>query len=380
MGAIGIDYTPAYEQGGGIGRLVRELIRALAQTDQTTQYQLFVAGAIKSHLLASLGPNFHWNHTRLSPTWLARIWYRANLPLPIEWFTGNIDLFHATDFVLPPTHKTTRTLVTVHDLSFIRVPDAASPRLKTYLDKVVPHSVRRADHILADSQATKDDLITLYNLPAEKITVLLSGVDNHFHLVTDKNTLEQVRAKYQIPDRPYIFSVGTIQPRKNYERMIRSLAQVRNRGFDVSLVIAGGKGWLSNPIYTTIEETHMADYVHLIGFAKDQDLPALYTGATLTAFPSLYEGFGFPVLESMACGTPVITSNISSLPEVAGNAALLINPLNIDEITFAIQRLLEDTTLRKHLIEQGFQQAQSFTWQASAQHLMEIYAKILNRS
>ncbi len=166
MASIGIDYTAAYEQGGGIGRYVRELVTALARLDTTTEYRLFVSGVKAQKPLPPLpGANFNWRGTRITPLWLARLWQRAQIPLSVETFTGRVDLYHATDFTLPPTRSKTRTLLTVHDLSFVRVPEAASPALKAYLDAVVPRSVRRADHVLADSQATKDDLIALYNTP-----------------------------------------------------------------------------------------------------------------------------------------------------------------------------------------------------------------------
>lgn len=289
----------------------------------------------------------------------------------MELFTGSVDLYHATDFVLPPARS--RTLLTVHDLSFVRVPEAASPPLKAYLDAVVPRSVRRADHILADSQATKDDLIDLYNTPAEKITVLLSGVDARF-----KPTINAtVRQKYNIPDRPYIFSVGTVQPRKNYTRLIHALAALRSRGMDLGLVIAGGAGWLQDPIYASISETQMEDYVRFIGFADDADLPALYSAARVTAVPSLYEGFGIPVLKSMACGTPVLTSNVSSLPEVAGDAALTVTPTDLEAIIDALQRLTSEESLRADLIAKGLARTRAFTWDRSAQQLHDIYLRML---
>ncbi len=369
---ITIDYTPAYEQGGGIGRYVRQLVAALATHDTNTDYNLFIAGA--GQLPASLAPNFTWQPTRISPLWLARFWHRLKLPFPVEIFTGRTQLYHATDFVLPPTLRQTRTLLTVHDLSFVRVPEAASPRLKAYLDAVVPRSTRNADHILADSQATKDDLIALYDLPPEKITVLLSGVEDRFKRV--EHTFA-IRQKYNIPDRPYIFSIGTVQPRKNYERLIQALARLRSSGHDVGLVIAGGKGWLDAPIYAMIEQSQMADYVHFIGFADDVDLPALYSAAACVSFATLYEGFGFPVLEGMACGTPVLTSNVSSLPEVAGDAALMVDPYNVEAITDALRRLLDDTQLRETLIGRGYIQAAKFTWESSAKHLIQIYQQML---
>jgi glycosyltransferase involved in cell wall biosynthesis len=305
---------------------------------------------------------------------MARIWHRARIRLPVDGFTGAVDLDHASDFVLPPT-RARSTLLTVHDLSFVRVPEAASPALKAYLDVVVPRSVRRADHVLADSQATKDDLIALYDTPPDKVTVLLSGVDARFR---PTNT-PAVREKYRIPPRPYIFSVGTVQPRKNYARLIQALAALRGRGHDLGLVIAGGRGWLEDPIYAAIHDAGMDDYVHFIGFADDADLPALYTAARVTAMPSLYEGFGLPVLESMACGTPVLTSNVSSLPEVAGDAALTVDPGDLDAIVGTLQRLADDETLRAGLINKGIARAAQFTWDRSARQLVEIYARLLAR-
>jgi glycosyltransferase involved in cell wall biosynthesis len=376
--SIAIDYTPAYEQGGGIGRYVRELIAALAKIDQTTDYRLFVAGATSAVLPKPPGDNFQWKPSRISPRWYARLWHRARLPYPVEAITGKVNLYHATDFVLPPTLPGTRTLLTVHDLSFVRVPETASPALKAYLDAVVPRSVRRADHVLADSAATKADLIDLYGTPTDKITVLLSGVEARFKRVDDPAALQQAREKYQLSSRPFVFSVGTVQPRKNYGRLIEAVARLQSQGHDVDLVIAGGHGWMEDPIYETIRAAHMEEHVRFIGFAADEDLPALYSAAVCAALPSLYEGFGIPVLEAMACGTPVVTSNVSSLPEVAGDAALTITPTDLDALTTALERLLTDRALRQSLVQRGYRRAQQFSWEASAQHLRRIYAFLTN--
>ncbi len=377
MTRIGIDYTPAYEQGAGIGRLVRDLVTTLARQDIETCYRLFVAGH-QGDLADPLAANFSWAPTRITPRWLARIWQRARLPVPIELFTGRVDLYHATDFVLPPTLPRTKTIVTVHDLSFERVPDVASPALRAYLRQVVPRSVRRADHVIADSQATKDDLVDLYAIPRDKVTVLLSGINPRYAPVTTRNVLLTIRSKYRLPDRPYLLAVGTVQPRKNYSRIIQALARLRQAGYAIDFVIAGGKGWLEDEMYQTIAATGMRDYVHLIGYVDDEDLPALYSHAACVGYPSLYEGFGFPVLEGMACGTPVVTSTVSSLPEVAGDAALLVNPHDVTAITNAIQRILDDHTLRETLIQRGFEQVKGFTWAQSARHLREIYQQVLD--
>jgi glycosyltransferase involved in cell wall biosynthesis len=382
LSPIGIDYTPAYEQGGGIGRYVRELVAALAAYDCETDYRLFVAGVGRNGtpgragtLPPAPGPNFRWKGSRFSAEWFARIWHRARIPIPVERWTGQVALFHATDFVLPPTRPATRTVLTVHDLSFVRAPETASPSLRRYLERVVPRSVRSADHVLADSQATKDDLIALYGTAPEKVTVLLSGVNPRFKPVRDPAAIAAVRARYGIGASPFVLAVGTVQPRKNYERLMQALSALADK--QANLVIAGGRGWLQGPIYQAIDRLEMRDRVRFIGFAGDADLPALYSAARCVAFPSLYEGFGLPILEAMACGTPVVTSNVSSLVEVADEAALLVDPLSVDQIAAALDSLLHDDALCARLVKQGLERARLFTWERAAAQLHALYARLL---
>lgn len=377
MPLIGVDYTPAHEQTGGIGRYVRQLLGALAALPDENQYRLFVAGGKPASLSNPPGPRFGWRSTRISPKWLARLWHRLNLYLPVEAFVGRVDVFHATDFVLPPTLPHTRTLLTVHDLSFVRVPESASPRLKVYLDTVVPRSIKRADYVLADSLATKLDLVDLYGISSDRVEVLLSGVDSVFRPIHTAN-FASIRAKYQIGECPYLFAVGTVQPRKNYARLIEALSIVRAGGLEIELVIAGGKGWLEDPIYAALDQLDMRPYVHFIGFAAEEDLPVLYSHALCSVFPSLYEGFGLPILEAMACGTPVVTSNLSSMPEVAGDAALLVYPYRVEEIADGIQSVVEDSSLRQSLIQKGHERAKLFTWEKSAQQLLQVYQRLLD--
>ena len=378
MCRIALDYTPAFEQTGGIGRYARELTAALATIDSSSSFRLFVAGAAKTQLPQPPAENFTWKPTRISAKWLARLWHRIGLRVPVETFIGPVDLYHATDFVLPPTRTGTRTLLTVHDLSFIRVPSTASPPLKAFLDETVPRSVEAADHVLADSEATKSDLIDLYETRADKITVLYSGVDSGFSQVSDPIELERVRLKYGLEQVSYLLSVGTVQPRKNYSRVIEALSGIRRMGHDLHYVIAGASGWLEDEMRQTIERTKMNDFVHLLGLVEDRDLPALYSGARMLAMVSLYEGFGLPVLEAMACGTPVVTSNLSSLPEVSGDAALLVDPYDTGAIREAILELETDADKRAQLIQAGFLRAKRFSWNRAARQLRSIYDEMLS--
>ena len=373
---IGIDYTPAWEQGAGIGRYVRELVAALAREDRERVWRLFVAGSRKSRLPMPPGNNFHWRPAPLSAQSLQRLWFRAHIPLPVETFTGPLTLFHATDFVLPPVRRGTRTLVQIHDLSFLRVPETSPPALRSWLERVVPASVGRADHVLADSSATRDDLLEhCKETPDTRVSVLHGGVDERF-LPQPAGKQQAIRKKYGLDQWPFIFSVGTLQPRKNHGRLVQALSLLVEGGLDLHLVIAGGAGWLSEPFHRQLQESGIEDRVHMTGFVDDADLPALYSAAEVFAFPSLYEGFGLPVLEAMSCATPVVTSNLSSLPEVAGDAALLINPLDVEDLADALRRLISDSQLRRQLIQAGQTRAGQFTWRKAALQLLDVYRRV----
>jgi glycosyltransferase involved in cell wall biosynthesis len=404
---IGIDITSAVRQGAGIGRFTRELIRALLSLEgghrmPSYEYVLFAATgglprstteprlayvtqpAIARHLKfetpalrsgASAGASV-CDLRFLSDDWLHRIWHRARLPIPIEIAIGRVDLFHEPDFVLPPTLPGTPTVLTVHDLSFIRDPESAFPKLRRYLNRVVPRSVARAAHILADSLATKNDLVGLFGTPPEKITVMYGGVDPRFAPAREPERLAALRAKYSLGPEPFILGLGTVQPRKNYRRLIQAFSNIKSQISNVRLVIAGGKGWLYDDIFAEVKRLGLEGSVLFPGFVDDDDLPTLYSAAELLAYPSIYEGFGFPVLEAMACGSPVVTSNTSSLPEVGGEAALLVEPTDVEAIAGAILCLLQDADLRRNLIARGFEQAHKFTWEKAAAQLLDLYASV----
>jgi glycosyltransferase involved in cell wall biosynthesis len=376
---IGIDVSAAINQGGGIGRYTRELVQALAKEDSLYDFRLF--SAKQPAVLPVPDPiptssNVVYREAPFSQRWLYRIWYRLQLPLPLQWFTGELDLFHSPDFTLPPVTGNIPTLLTVHDLSFLHYPATFTPSLVSYLNRVVPRSIRRATHILADSQVTKNDLVELWNVSEEKVTVLHSGVSEAFRPVADKSHLELVRRKYNLGQQPYLFSVSTLQPRKNYQFLIRAFRPIADK-YPHNLVIAGGKGWMYQQITAEIKKQELEDRVKLIGFADDSDLPSLYSEAALFVFPSLYEGFGLPLLEAMACGVPVITSDASSLPEVAGDAALLVSPHLQEDWSHLMVQLLRDPDQRKEMVAAGFLQARRFTWKLAARKLLDIYRKLL---
>jgi glycosyltransferase involved in cell wall biosynthesis len=227
--------------------------------------------------------------------------------------------------------------------------------------------------ILADSESTRRDLEELMGVSGARILVLYPGVEDRFRRVRQPAELERVRARYGLPRR-FILGVGTLQPRKNFAGLIEAFA--RAKAEDLDLVIAGGPGWLYEDIREAIDRHDVEGSVHLLGFVDDVDLPALYTLATVFAFPSWYEGFGLPLLEAMACGTPVVAANNSSLPEVAGDAALLVDAASTDQLVNALHVLLTDRAQRERLIAAGHKQARGFTWARAASRLKTCYESL----
>ncbi len=375
MTRIAIDYTSAVRQTAGIGRYTRGLIGALAVADHSTQYVLFSAG--RDSQPRAWPPNFALRELPLSDRQLAVLWQRLRVPVPVEWITGQVDLYHSPDFVLPPVRRA-RTALTVHDLSFLRHPECSSPPLLEYLLRAVPRSVARADVLLADSENTRQDLVELLGVEEERVFVVYAGVDARFAPRTPDPQRAAVLERYGIR-RPFILGLGTLQPRKNFCRLIHAYAQLRDEcRVPHQLVIGGGKGWLYEDIFDAVDTLGLHGDVLLSGFVDDADLPTLYRAADAFAFPSLYEGFGIPVLEAMSCGTPVVTSTTSSLPEVAGDAALCVPPDDVGALAHALWRLLDDQELRAVLRERGLAQAGRFTWESAAEQLLRVYRHVLS--
>jgi glycosyltransferase involved in cell wall biosynthesis len=389
---IGIDYTAALRQGAGIGRYTRCLVQALLELDLHNEYALLAAtaglsgaarsqqGATESTSRSSFPDipdraNVRTIGLPVTDRTLAILWHRLRLPLWVELACGSLDVFHSPDFTLPPVRRA-RTVLTVHDLSFMRVPESSHPRLRSYLLQAVPRSARRADIVLADSQWTRADVIELLGVDPRRVEVLYPAVERRFQRVQDVHWLDTVRTRYRLPAQ-FVLGVGTLQPRKNFHRLIEAYAKVSaNLGGDVQLVIAGGTGWLYEDIFRKVKQLGLQEVVHFPGYVADEDLPALYTLAGMFAFPSLYEGFGLPALEAMACGTPVVASNASSLPEVVGDAALLVDPLDVDALAEAMVKAFTDADLRAEMTRRGLARAREFTWAQAARNLLDVYAEL----
>lgn len=375
---IALDYTPALRQGAGIGRYTRGLVDGLSTLVSVDDITLLVAADAVDRLAAS-PPPFPTRRLPLTSRQQAILWHRLRAPLPVEWFAGRMDIYHSPDYVLPPLRRA-RGVMTVHDLSFLQVPDCADAGLRRYLEQAVPHAVQRAARILADSHSTRHDLVTVLGVDAARIDVVYPGVSSAYKPVTDEALRRDVRQRYKL-EQPFLLSVGTLEPRKNYSRLIQAYARARTREhLPHQLVIAGGHGWLYQSIFDTVSQLDLAAHVQFLGYVDEPDLPALYSLADGFAFPSRYEGFGIPVIEAMACGTPVVTADNSSLPEAAGDAALLVAADDTDGLALAIARLLTDDALRTTLRQRGLSHAARFTWTAAAESLLGAYARTLEDS
>jgi len=374
---IGVDYTAAAWQGAGIGRYTRELIAATVPRDRSLRYVLFyAAGGLPPDgrylrdlsALCAANPHVRARPIPLSPRLLTILWQRLRLPIPVEALIGKIDILHAPDFVLPPTRA--RALLTVHDLTFMVRPETADAGLRRYLMSAVPRSLRRADLVLVDSLATGADVSRLLDVGQERVRLLYPGVNPRFRPLPAAEC-EPLRAQLGLPESFLLF-VGTLEPRKNLVRLIAAFAQLTAGGAypNLHLVIAGRRGWLYEEIFATVDRLDLAERVRFLDFVDDAHLPGVYNLANAFVYPSLYEGFGLPVLEALACGTPVVTASVSSLPEVVGDAAVLVDPLDHAAIASGIARALGE---HERLRAAGPSQAQHFSWDSAAAGLIDIY-------
>jgi glycosyltransferase involved in cell wall biosynthesis len=290
-------------------------------------------------------------------------------------------LRHPPDVLFVPAHVVPlihprRTVVTIHDLGYLHMPEAHPGWSRRYLDWSTRWSARAARRIIAVSGMTKNDLVSTLHVPATKIAVIHHGVRADPCRLS-RTAIDATLARLAIP-RPYVLFLGTVQPRKNLQGLIRAFARVVAAGLPQTLVIAGRLGWMTEPIHAEVAAQGLAGRVHFAGYIADADVPALYAGADAFAFPSLYEGFGMPTLEAMACGVPVVASNTTSLPEIVGEAGLLVDPLDTDAVADALIAILRDDTLRARLIAAGIERASQFSWERCARETLDVIEAMSN--
>jgi glycosyltransferase involved in cell wall biosynthesis len=368
-----IDVSAAVHRRAGLGRYAESLARALAST-HSDRYALFYNRERGIQPLAGL------EHLRARTValgykpWRMLVWLGQLGRVGFDKLVPDAKLFHATEHLLLPL-RTTPTVLTVHDLIFGHLPAHHKPLNRWYLNLTMPLYCRRATHIVAISKWTARDLVSAYGVPQEKVTVVYEAADPRFHPLP-LDTVAAVRARYGLPVR-YLLFVGTIEPRKNLSRLLVAFEAVYADGLTDGLVIVGKRGWLYDDFFAALEQSPARDRVILPGYVPDDDLPAVYAGAQAFVFPSLYEGFGLPVLEAMACGTPVLASRASSLPEVGGQAAFYFDPTSVEEMADNVRRLLRDNALKEEMQVEGLAQAARFSWEKAAAETKAVYSAVL---
>ncbi len=370
---ICLDLSPAVHQHAGLGRYAQELLLALAVTNGQNEYVVFYNNPATARVDPTL-ERFPKITTPLSyKPWRLSAMLAHFARIPQDSLFPGVALFHATDHLLPYFRRI-KSVFTLHDLIFLFHPETHKPLNRWFLTLMMPRFLRAADAVIAVSECTKRDAVRFYGIPEEKITVIYEGVNPRFRPASPE-TIASVRARYNLPEH-FILYVGTIEPRKNLTALLEAFHHLLAT-HDLRLVIVGKKGWLYEGFFRRLRELGLGNRVIFTGYVPDEDLPAIYSAAELFVFPSLYEGFGLPVLEAMACGVPVICSNTSSLPEVAGDAALLVDPTDVRALAGAMEQALTDEALRVTLRARGIERAQRFTWARAAQETMQVYENVV---
>ncbi len=369
---IYIDVSAAVHRRAGLSRYAESLARALVDTSPDG-YALFYN---REHGVTPLAGLEHLPARSVAlgyKPWRMLVWLGQLLRLPFDRLLPEGTLLHATEHLLLPL-RAIPTVLTVHDLIFAHLPEHHKPLNRWYLNLALPLYCRRASHVIAVSEFTRQDLIASYGLSADKVTVVYEAADPQF-VPQPTPRVERARARYGLPPR-YLLAVGTLEPRKNLARLLTAFEALHAEGLTDALVLVGRRGWLLDDFDTRLAQSPARPAVLFPGYIPDDDLPALYAGAQALAFPSLYEGFGLPVLEAMACGTPVAASQASSIPEIGGDAALYFDPRDVDALTATLRRLLREADLCADLRARGLAQATRFSWARAARETERVYRQV----
>ncbi len=371
---ICLNASPAVHHIAGLGRYTQELMTALLAIDSQNEYVAFYNRPSEAQLDPFLDGLPHLTTNLPTKPWRMSALLAHFVRISQDWLFPQIDLFHATDHLLPRLSRV-RSVFTLHDLVFRFYPETHKLLNRWFLTLMMPRFLQAADAVIAVSEWTKKDAIELYGLDEDKVRVVYEGVNPMFRPASE-DRISALRQKYGILKK-FILSVGTIEPRKNLTSLLEAYRSLKDHEPELQLVIVGKKGWLYEGFFRRLRELSLEDDVIFPGFVPDEDLPPLYSAADLFVFPSLYEGFGLPVLEAMACGTPVVTSNASSLPEVTAEAALLVDPHDIGALIRAATAVLDSKELRGELRAKGPRQAAKFSWEKAARETLVVYTSLL---
>ena len=354
----------------GIGTYIRNLLRHLARIDTRTEYVLLCQEADLG-LANQLGPNFRAVLER-SPNYS----FREQVHVPWVLWRERPDVFHAPHYVLPQAVRS-RSVVTIHDCIHLMFPQYLPNRAASlYARTSMRHAARRSDRILTVSEASKRDILHFFDVKPEKVVVVHNAIDEGFWVAPRAEDVERVRERYQL-EHGFVLYVGNIKPHKNLVRLIESFAELRKRGHEaLKLLIIGDEISKLPALRRAVHSHKLHKHVRFLGYLPDETLSILYRLAAVFVFPSLYEGFGLPPLEAMACGTPVVTSNVSALPEVVGDAAVLVDPTNPKDIVDGLHRVLTDPALARELSAKGLVRAREFSWEQSVARICDLYREV----
>ncbi|MBI5207758.1 MAG: glycosyltransferase family 4 protein [Candidatus Firestonebacteria bacterium] len=369
---IGINAITINKHKTGIGTYTYELLKHLLEIDKKNEYIVF--------LPEDSTMDFHAENLKLvyikaniNKPLLQLLWENVYLPGLIK--KKNIDIFFSPSFVLPFFSFKSKSVITVHDLAYIIFPETKSFLFGKYIRFIVPRSVRKADRIICDSKSTQDDLIKYYKTSGEKSIVIHLGCNLSVNTF-DSSLIFKFREKYELKNN-YIVYIGNDDPRKNLSRLIQSFKLLKEKpsGRDMQLVLIG-KRRKEEKLTLMVKQLGIEHDVKFIDYLKENELNLAYAGAKLLVYPSIYEGFGLPILEAMACGIPVLTSNISSMPEIADDAAVFVNPYDVENICMGMESILKDNKLREALIDKGFQRIKKFSWLQTAEKTLEVFKSL----
>jgi glycosyltransferase involved in cell wall biosynthesis len=375
---IGLDGFPLLVPRTGIGHYTFELARELARASPTDEFELISPAPFAPSLLEEIDRTWPANVRAINPpsTVLRRRWWAIGLPLYLR--RASLDIFHGTNYEAPFWNRG-RTVVTIHDLSLLLHADKHEARLARRARRRLPLVARSAAMIITATESVKREICEHLRVPAERVAVTPYAPRRTFRPIPTEQTTE-TRRRLGVEDE-FILFVGTIEPRKNLLALVQAFKEVlRHTPLSPQLVIAGRKGWLNDELDSFIQRAGINDRLLLTGYLTEEDLAALYSSCRLCVYPSLYEGFGLPPLEAMACGAPVITSNIQTIVETVGTAARLISPTNVQAIALAITELLRDDAERRRLSSAGLARAAQFTWEKTAHLTREVYGEALRRA
>ncbi len=371
--------------GGGQGRVISNLVKELAVIDQVNQYTLFSVRKMTElpQNLKNLPPNFRLVQiSTLKPQLLFLLWHTLRWP-PIEWFIGEQDIIHATTTGIVPACRKARSteahegrlILTVYDLVWWRFPQGLNRWGRFFHRSGLFIGAREATWLATISESTRQEVLACLpgKINPSKVKTVLIADDSAFKPIDSQSKIQAVCQKYNLPNS-YIINIGTLEPRKNLPRLLQAYAALPpDLRAEYHLVIVGGYGWKVPTMQSLIVALGLEKQVTWTGYLSDEEMNILLSGATLFVYPSLYEGFGLPILEAMKCDVPIITSNVSSMPEVVGEAALLVDPTSVEELSTAMSQLLRRPELRQHLIEKGRYQRSQFSYRRMAEEMLELY-------